>query len=82
MPALVRLGLAAAQASGSKNPQGLEDVFSRATARPEDRSRIAAATQTFDRAEIERSSARSVTDLLAEHAVGFLSENGRPPRLR
>ncbi|WP_249729161.1 TonB-dependent receptor [Acidovorax sp. CCYZU-2555] len=52
----------------------LGDVFVTATARPEDRSRIAATTQTIDRADIERSSARSVTDLLAEHAVGFLSE--------
>jgi len=66
--------VAAAEASGSKNPQALEDVFVTATARPEDRSRIAATTQTIDRAQIERSSARSVTDLLAEHAVGFLSE--------
>lgn len=52
----------------------LGDVFVTATARPEDRARIAATTQTIDRLDIERSSARSVTDLLAEHAVGFLSE--------
>ena len=52
----------------------LEDVFVTATARPEERSRIAATTQTIDREEIERSPAQSVTDLLAEHAVGFLSE--------
>lgn len=45
-----------------------------ATARPEARSRIAGTTQTIDREAIERSSARSVTDLLAENAVGFLSE--------
>ncbi|MGC3986863.1 MAG: TonB-dependent receptor [Pseudorhodoferax sp.] len=52
----------------------LDEVFVTATARAEDRSRIAATTQTIDRATIERSSARSVTDLLAENAVGFLSE--------
>lgn len=52
----------------------LQEVFVTATARPEDRSRIAATTQTIDRQEIERSSAKSITDLLAEHAVGFLSE--------
>ncbi|KQP02385.1 TonB-dependent receptor [Pseudorhodoferax sp. Leaf265] len=52
----------------------LNEVFVTATARPEDRSRIAATTQTIDRETIERSSARSVTDLLAENAVGFLSE--------
>ncbi|MFT3721297.1 TonB-dependent receptor [Pseudorhodoferax sp.] len=56
-------------ASGS-----LGEVFVTATARPEDRSRIASTTQTIDRAAIERSTARSLTDLLAENAVGFLSE--------
>jgi len=55
-------------------PKALEEVFVTATARPEDRSRIAATTQTIGREDIERSSARSITDLLAEHAVGFLSE--------
>ena len=52
----------------------LGEVFVTATARPEDRSRIAATTQTIDQDTIARSSARSVTDLLAENAVGFLSE--------
>lgn len=56
------------------NLQALGDVFVTATARPEERARIAATTQTIDRQDIERSAARSVTDLLAEHAVGFLSE--------
>ncbi|MCD2513990.1 TonB-dependent receptor [Comamonas endophytica] len=63
----------AAHAAG-EDPTTLADVFVTATARPEGRLRIAATTQTIDRADIERSSARSVTDLLAEHAVGFLSE--------
>ncbi|CAN7658311.1 TonB-dependent receptor [Pseudorhodoferax sp. LjRoot39] len=58
-----------APASGALN-----EVFVTATARPEDRSRIAATTQTIDQDTIARSSARSVTDLLAENAVGFLSE--------
>jgi len=52
----------------------LSEVFVTATARPEDRSRIAATTQTIAQDTIARSSARSVTDLLAENAVGFLSE--------
>lgn len=55
-------------------PKALQDVFVTATARPEERARIAATTQTIDREAIERSAAKSVTDLLAEHAVGFLSE--------
>lgn len=69
--ALALCGTAQAQAPTTG---ALDEVFVTATARPEDRSRIAATTQTIDRDTIERSSARSVTDLLAENAVGFLSE--------
>ena len=69
--ALALCGTAQAQAPAKG---ALEEVFVTATARPEDRSRIAATTQTIGRETIERSSARSVTDLLAENAVGFLSE--------
>lgn len=65
-------GGAGAAAAGAGDT--LEPIFVTATARPEERSRIAATTQTIEREEIERSSAKSVTDLLAEHAVGFLSE--------
>lgn len=65
---------ATASALTSAPAAALGDVFVTATARPEDRARIAATTQVIDRQDIERSSARSVTDLLAEHAVGFLSE--------
>lgn len=52
----------------------LDEVFVTATARPEERSRIAGTTQVIGREAIAHSSARSVTDLLAENAVGFLSE--------
>ncbi|GHD01025.1 TonB-dependent receptor [Pseudorhodoferax aquiterrae] len=69
--ALALCGTAQAQAPTTG---ALDEVFVTATARPEDRSRIAATTQTIERDTIERSSARSVTDLLAENAVGFLSE--------
>ena len=65
-------GLAQAQTAPAAATLG--EVFVTATARAEDRSRIAATTQTITRDAIERSSARSVTDLLAENAVGFLSE--------
>jgi vitamin B12 transporter len=65
---------AAAGLAQAAQEAALGDVFVTATARPEDRARIAATTQTIERADIERSAARSVTDLLAEHAVGFLSE--------
>ncbi|ARU06513.1 TonB-dependent receptor [Comamonas serinivorans] len=65
-----------AQAPDATPPasDALEPMFVTATARPEERARIAATTQTIAREDIERSSAKSLTDLLAEHAVGFLSE--------
>src|SRR2546427_3553649 len=82
--AAVLLASCAAAAGAAQEPasgrsadsadDALDAVFVTATARPEARSRIAGTTQTIDREAIERSSARSVTDLLAENAVGFLSE--------
>lgn len=73
-PAIALSLLAGAAQAAAPQAAALGEVFVTATARPEDRSRIAATTQTIERADIERSSAQSVTDLLAEHAVGFLSE--------
>jgi vitamin B12 transporter len=52
----------------------LDELFVTATGRPEPPSRIVGTIQVIDKAEIERSTASSVTGLLAEHAVGFLSE--------
>ena len=54
--------------------RSLDEVVVTATARPEARSRIAGTTQVIGREAIEYSAARSVTDLLAENAVGFFSE--------
>ncbi|MFZ4287737.1 TonB-dependent receptor [Variovorax sp. HJSM1_2] len=71
--ALACLSLAAGDGI-AQTSDGLKEVFVTATARPEERSRIAATTQVIDRAAIERSSAQSVTDLLAENAIGFFSE--------
>jgi vitamin B12 transporter len=45
-----------------------------ATGRPEARERLPGTVQVIDEAEIARSTARSVTDLIAENAVAFLSE--------
>ena len=72
--ALALWGGGLAQAQTAPTAATLGEVFVTATARAEDRSRIAATTQTITRDVIERSSARSVTDLLAENAVGFLGE--------
>ena len=78
-PLPARLGvlslLSLVAADGMAQETGaLTEIFVTATARPEERGRIAATTQVIDRAAIERSGAKSVTDLLAENAVGFFSE--------
>ena len=52
----------------------LGDVVVTATGKPEQRSAIAGTVQVIDRERIEASSAKSLTDLLAENAVGFFSE--------
>ena len=52
----------------------LDQLFVTATGRAEPISRIVGTTQVIHREQIERSSAKSVTDVLAENAVGFLSE--------
>jgi vitamin B12 transporter len=45
-----------------------------ATGRPEEVTRIAGTIQVIPQSRIARSTAKSVTDLLAENAVGFMSE--------
>ena len=52
----------------------LGDVVVTATGKPEQRSAIAGTVQVISRERIEESSAKSMTDLLAENAVGFFSE--------
>jgi vitamin B12 transporter len=45
-----------------------------ATARPEERTRVTGTVQVLDENVIQRSTAKSVTDLLAESSVAFMSE--------
>ncbi len=52
----------------------LDELVVTATGRPEPRSSIPGTVQIIDAAQIERSPAKSLTDLLAENAVGFFSE--------
>lgn len=52
----------------------LEEIVVTATGRGEERSRVAATVQVIDEDAIERVAGRSITDLLAENAVGFFSE--------
>ena len=54
--------------------QALPELVVTATARPEPISQIAGTVQVIKREQIETSTGKSVTDLLAENAVGFLSE--------
>ncbi|MFG5117938.1 TonB-dependent receptor [Methylorubrum sp. POS3] len=62
-------------AYAQENPAiSLDELVVTATGRPEPRSEIAGTVQIIDRTVIENSTARSVTDLLAENAVGFFSE--------
>ncbi|GJE74975.1 TonB-dependent receptor [Methylorubrum suomiense] len=62
-------------AYAQENPAiSLDELVVTATGRPEPRSEIAGTVQVIDRTMIENSTARSVTDLLAENAVGFFSE--------
>ncbi|MBS0540771.1 MAG: TonB-dependent receptor [Proteobacteria bacterium] len=52
----------------------LPEVVVTATGRPEEVTKIAGTIQVIDGEKISKSSAKSVTDLLAENAVGFMSE--------
>src|SRR5262245_5763791 len=52
----------------------LDELFVTATGRAEPISRIVGTTQVITKETIEHSNARSVTELLAENAVGFMSE--------
>ncbi|MDP1841739.1 MAG: TonB-dependent receptor plug domain-containing protein, partial [Reyranella sp.] len=60
----------------ARNPQThiLPEGFITATGRPEPVNRIAGTVQIIHQDRIEKSTARSVADLLAENAVGFMSE--------
>lgn len=52
----------------------LDELVVTATGRPEPRSSIPGTVQVIDAAQIERARAQSITDLLAENAVGFFSQ--------
>ena len=64
----------AQQAPSAAAPGILPEVVVTATGRPEEVTKIAGTIQVIDGDKITKSSAKSVTDLLAENAVGFMSE--------
>lgn len=52
----------------------LDEMVVTATGRPERRDQVPETIQVIDQEKIKHSAARSITDLLAENAVGFFSE--------
>lgn len=60
--------------STTQPPGILPEIVVTATGRPEEVTKIAGTVQVVDGDKISKSSAKSVTDLLAENAVGFMSE--------
>lgn len=52
----------------------LEEVIVTATSRPESIARVVGTVDVIDSAAIERSSAKSLTDLLSQNGVAFLNE--------
>ncbi len=71
---LAALASGAAAQTAPVAVEQLDAIVVTASGRPERQSEIAGTTQVIDRERIERSSAKSLTDLLAENAVGFFSE--------
>ena len=69
-------GAAAAQPPppNRRRPTTMPETVVTATGRPEEVSRIAGTIQIIPQERIAHSIAKSVTDLLAENAVGFMSE--------
>ena len=57
-----------------RQPGILPEIVVTATGRPEEVTKIAGTVQVIDGDRISKSTAKSVTDLLAENAVGFMSE--------
>lgn len=78
-PAIAVLLLAGAAAPAfaqqtQNTPTILDEIVVTSTGRPEPRSRITGTVQVIEGERITQSTARSVTELLAENAVGFFSE--------
>jgi vitamin B12 transporter len=71
----VALAMAATSAAAQTTPTyQMQETVVTATGRPEEVSKIAGTIQVIPQDRIAHSSAKSVTDLLAENSVGFLSE--------
>jgi vitamin B12 transporter len=58
----------------AQTPAPDDEIVVTATGRAEERTRVAATVQVIDEDAIARMAGRSITELLAENAVGFFSE--------
>ncbi|MTW17873.1 TonB-dependent receptor [Rhodoplanes serenus] len=72
--AAVAIGAAVLADAAAAQSVALDELVVTATGRPEPRSRIPETVQVIDQERIRHSSARSVTELLVENAVGFFSD--------
>ncbi len=63
-----------AQRSDTQRVYSMPEVVVTATGRPEPLARVAGTVQVIDQDRIAKSTAKSVTELFAENAVGFMSE--------
>jgi vitamin B12 transporter len=68
------LAMDAGSAAAQTPAYQMQETVVTATGRPEEVSKIAGTIQVITQDRIAHSSAKSVTDLLAENSVGFLSE--------
>jgi vitamin B12 transporter len=74
MPALAQDPSSQTAQTPQRTAFEMPQVVVTATGRPEETTRIAGTIQIISQERIARSTAKSVTDLLAENSVGFLSE--------
>ena len=63
-----------AMSVAAQQPSVMPETVVTATGRPEEVTRFAGTVQVIDQERISRSTGKSVTDVLAENAVGFMSE--------
>jgi len=63
-----------AMRAAAQQPSIMPETVVTATGRPEQVTKIAGTVQVIDQERIEKSTGKSITDVLAENSVGFMSE--------
>jgi len=74
LQSLLLASAAIATPTFAQDTSAVDELIVTATARPELRSRVTGTVQVIDQNTIARSTAKSLTDILAENSVAFLSE--------